>query len=98
MLGILINSFGIAFITKAALGTSPISSLPYVLSKKFPLTLGQFTSMIGHMIMCSLIYGQNFGAGCSGNKNENVYKKAELSVNRGGLLFFLTFKNSGNII
>ena len=43
MLGILINSFGIAFITKAALGTSPISSLPYVLCMKFPLTLAQFT-------------------------------------------------------
>ena len=40
--GILINSFGIAFITKAALGTSPISSLPYVLSQRFTLTLGQF--------------------------------------------------------
>lgn len=43
IVGILINSFGIAFITKAALGTSPISSLPYVLSKQFPLTLGEFT-------------------------------------------------------
>ena len=35
--GVVINSFGIAFITKAALGTSPISSLPYVLSLRFPL-------------------------------------------------------------
>lgn len=43
IVGILINSFGIAFITKAALGTSPISSLPYVLSKQFPFTLGEFT-------------------------------------------------------
>ena len=42
-LGILINSFGIALITKAAMGTSPISSVPYVLSFRFPLTFGQIT-------------------------------------------------------
>lgn len=43
ILGVIINSFGIALITKAALGTSPISSLPYVLSFEFPITLGGFT-------------------------------------------------------
>ncbi|MGN1383489.1 MAG: YitT family protein [Eubacterium sp.] len=32
ILGILINSFGIAFITRSSLGTSAISSLPYVVS------------------------------------------------------------------
>ena len=32
-----------ALITKAALGTSPISSVPYVLSLKFTPTLGEFT-------------------------------------------------------
>ena len=41
--GVLLNAFGVALITKAALGTSPISSLPYVLSFRFPLTLGQFS-------------------------------------------------------
>lgn len=41
--GVAINSFGVAFITQAALGTSPISSVPYVLSLKFVPTLGQFT-------------------------------------------------------
>ena len=34
-LGLIINSFGVAFITKSALGTSQISSIPYVLSLKF---------------------------------------------------------------
>lgn len=34
-LGMAINSFGISFITKSALGTSQISSVPYVLSLKF---------------------------------------------------------------
>lgn len=43
LVGVLINSFGVALITRAALGTSPISSLPYVLSFRFPVTLGQFT-------------------------------------------------------
>lgn len=42
-IGVAINSFGVAFITQAALGTSPISSVPYVLSLKFTPTLGQFT-------------------------------------------------------
>ena len=42
-IGVLINSFGVALITKAALGTSPISSVPYVLSLRFAPTLGEFT-------------------------------------------------------
>lgn len=33
--GLAINSFGIVFITKSALVTSKISSVPYVLSLKF---------------------------------------------------------------
>ena len=43
LIGILINAFGVALITKAALGTSPISSVPYVLSLRFTPTLGAFT-------------------------------------------------------
>ena len=43
LIGILINAFGVALITKAALGTSPISSVPYVLSLRFAPTLGAFT-------------------------------------------------------
>lgn len=35
ILGIIINSFGIALITKSDLGTSQISSIPYVLSLEF---------------------------------------------------------------
>ncbi len=41
--GLLINSFGISFITKANLGTSPISSIPYTLSLGFNPTFGMFT-------------------------------------------------------
>lgn len=41
--GLFINALGVSLITKASLGTSPISSIPYVLSLKLPLTLGNFT-------------------------------------------------------
>lgn len=43
ILGVLINSSGIALITKASMGTSPISSVPYVLSFRFAPTFGQIT-------------------------------------------------------
>lgn len=46
ILGVVLNSFGIALITKATLGTSPISSLPYVLSFAFAPSLGQFTFLV----------------------------------------------------
>lgn len=42
-IGVIINAFGVAIITKAALATSPISSVPYVLSLRFAPSLGQFT-------------------------------------------------------
>ena len=41
--GLFVNSLGVSLITKANLGTSPISSIPYVLSLNFPFTLGNFT-------------------------------------------------------
>lgn len=41
--GLFISSLGVALITKASLGTSPISSIPYVLSLRFSPTLGVFT-------------------------------------------------------
>ena len=43
MVGLFVNSLGVSLITKANLGTSPISSIPYVLSLNFPFTLGNFT-------------------------------------------------------
>lgn len=41
--GMLIMAFGVAFSIKAGLGTSPISSLPYVVSLFTPLTVGTAT-------------------------------------------------------
>lgn len=43
LVGLVLNSFGVALVTKASLGTSPISSIPYVLSLNFPASLGMFT-------------------------------------------------------
>ncbi len=53
--GVVLNSFGIAFITKAALGTSPISSLPYVLSFAFPLSLGAFSFILNMVYILAQI-------------------------------------------
>ena len=43
LVGLFVNSLGVSLITRANLGTSPISSIPYVLSLNFPFTLGNFT-------------------------------------------------------
>lgn len=43
ILGLFISSLGVSLVTKAELGTSPISSIPYVLSLGYSPTLGQFT-------------------------------------------------------
>lgn len=49
--GVVINSFGVAFITKADLGTSPISSIPYVLSLNFPLSFGAATFVFNILLI-----------------------------------------------
>lgn len=41
--GLFVMSFGVAFSIKANLGTSPISSVPYVISLIFPITVGAAT-------------------------------------------------------
>ena len=51
MIGLFINSLGVSLITKANLGTSPISSIPYVLSLNFPLTLGNFTILFSLILI-----------------------------------------------
>lgn len=50
LVGLLFSSLGISLITKSGLGTSPISSVPYVLSLALPLSLGQFT-LVANMAM-----------------------------------------------
>lgn len=43
LLGVLVSATGIAFVTRAGLGTSPISSIPFVLSLITPLSMGVYT-------------------------------------------------------
>lgn len=41
--GLFVNGLGVSFITKAGLGNSPITSIPYTLSLGFTPTVGMFT-------------------------------------------------------
>ncbi|WP_225903829.1 YczE/YyaS/YitT family protein [Anaerocolumna chitinilytica] len=62
MVGIFINSLGVSLITKANLGTSPISSIPYVLSLNFPFSPGNFTIFFSLLLILLqlLILRNNF--------------------------------------
>ena len=62
LVGLFVNSLGVSLITKASLGTSPISSIPYVLSLSFPFTLGNFTIFfsIFLILLQLLILRKNF--------------------------------------
>lgn len=51
IIGLFINSLGVAIITKALLGTSPISAIPYVLSLNFDFTLGNFTIVFSLLLI-----------------------------------------------
>lgn len=47
LIGLFINSLGVSLVTKANLGTSPISSIPYVMNLKLLLLLKlQTTKML----------------------------------------------------
>lgn len=46
LVSLFVNSFGIAIITKALLGTSPITSVTYVLSMFTSLTMGEWTIIV----------------------------------------------------
>lgn len=62
LVGLFINALGVSLVTKASLGTSPISSIPYVLSLNFPFTLGNFTIVfsIFLILLQILILRKNF--------------------------------------
>ena len=51
-LGLLITAFGIAFSIQAGLGTSPISSLPYVVSQFGFLSVGTATILMHLVFIC----------------------------------------------
>ena len=60
--GLLIMSFGIAIVAKSNSGTTPISSVPFVLSLIFPITFGQFTCLLSILFMITefVILGRDF--------------------------------------
>lgn len=62
LVGLFVNALGVSLVTKANLGTSPISSIPYVLSLNFPFTLGNFTIFfsIFLIVLQILILRKNF--------------------------------------
>ncbi|MDV2480712.1 YitT family protein [Methanoculleus sp. Wushi-C6] len=45
--GLFFMGLGISLVTKSYLGTSPISSVPYVLCLAFPVSFGTFTFLLG---------------------------------------------------
>ena len=51
VVSLFINALGIDFITKALLGTSPITGVNYVLSLFTPLTMGQWTIIVNILFM-----------------------------------------------
>ena len=62
LVGLFVNALGVSLVTKASLGTSPISSIPYVLSLNFPFTLGNFTIFFSILliILQIIILRKNF--------------------------------------
>ena len=50
-IGIFFMSLGIAAVIKSSLGTSPISSIPYILSLQFPLSIGAFTFIVNMLFL-----------------------------------------------
>ncbi len=61
-LGVIVSALGIGLITKAGLGTSPITSLSYVLSYIFPYSLGVFVMAVNcsMFLIQMLLQGKNF--------------------------------------
>ena len=55
LLGLFILALGIGFSTAATLGVSPVSCIPYVLSKAFPISMGTMTIMMHALFMMAQI-------------------------------------------
>ncbi|TYZ22943.1 YczE/YyaS/YitT family protein [Selenomonas ruminis] len=51
VVAVIVQASGIALVVKSMLGTSPISSLPYVISLASPFTLGQMTFTINMVLV-----------------------------------------------
>lgn len=51
ILGLFVSAFGVSLITKAQLGTAPISSVPYTLSMGFPITMGTLIFLLNMLMI-----------------------------------------------
>jgi uncharacterized membrane protein YczE len=62
VIGIFFMGLGVSLVTKSNLGTSPISSVPYVLSMIFPITIGQCTFLLSLLFLLAqiMILQKNF--------------------------------------
>ena len=63
LIGLVLNGLGVSLITKASLGTSPISSIPYVLSLIFTkISLGKFTIIFSCLLIAlqMILLGEKF--------------------------------------
>jgi uncharacterized protein len=62
LIGLFFMGLGISLVTRSTLGTSPISSVPYVLSLALPVTFGEFTFAITLLFFIAevLITGKTF--------------------------------------
>lgn len=62
MTGVIASALGISLITKAGLGTSPVTSPAFVLTFLFPFSLGTFTMMVntGMFALQAAILGRDF--------------------------------------
>lgn len=55
-IGLFLNAFGVAFITKASLGTTPIAAVPYTLSLIIPkLTFGNATIIVSMILILAQV-------------------------------------------
>lgn len=55
VVGLFILALGIGFSAAATLGVSPVSSIPYILSKAFPISMGTLTIMMQTIFMIAQI-------------------------------------------
>ena len=67
VVAVIVQASGIALVVKSMLGTSPISSLPYVISLTAPFTLGQMTFSINmllvlgqYLLLRSVVLGNSY--------------------------------------
>ena len=62
LIGLTFMALGIVLIIKSVLGTSPISSLPYILSLALPLTVGEFNFIVSFImfLLQPAILGRKF--------------------------------------